>query len=63
MHIEPRETAVAESYPTFWMDNVPTTHPVVVAPEEAYSMFVDRAEEELPETEEELPEDAVPSES
>ena len=48
MMLEPREPAVAESYPTFW-DELPRT-PVSIAhpPDDAYSTFVNLTEEDLP---------------
>ena len=48
MNQEPREFAATESYPTFW-DEVPKL-PVAAptAPDEAYSTFVNLAEDEFP---------------
>lgn len=51
MHLEPREMAAVESYPTFWVEDAPTP-PVpapMVPPEEAHAAFVDLSEEEFPE--------------
>jgi hypothetical protein len=48
MMLEPREPAVAESYPTFW-DELPRTPASIVQPvDDAYSTFVNLTEEELP---------------
>jgi hypothetical protein len=50
MNLEPREHAATESYPTFW-DAAPQS-PVAapVAPEEAYSEFVNLTEDAFPGT-------------
>ena len=48
MMLEPRELAVAESYPTFW-DELPRSPVLQVRPtDDAYSAFVNLIEEELP---------------
>jgi hypothetical protein len=48
MSQQPREPAVAESYPTFW-DELPRTPAFSAAPpDDAYSEFVNLIEEELP---------------
>lgn len=48
MIIEPRATAVAESYPTFWdtAPKLPPAHPVLA--EDAYTAFVTLAEDDFP---------------
>ena len=49
MNVAPRDPAVLESYPTFW-DAAPVPAPVApVAAEDAYTAFVARAEDDLPE--------------
>ena len=48
MMLEPREPAVAESYPTFW-DELPRTPASAVQPrDDAYTTFVNLTEEDLP---------------
>jgi hypothetical protein len=47
MNHAPREVA-AESYPTFWDDARPQPVLPPVAPEAAYTAFVDLTEEEFP---------------
>jgi len=49
MLLEPRESAVVESYPTFWTDEAPPAHRVLVSTEEAYTTFVNCSEDDLPE--------------
>jgi hypothetical protein len=48
MNHEPRALAATESYPTFWDDlpKLPAAAPV--APEEAYSAFVNLTEDAFP---------------
>lgn len=48
MKTEPRETAVAESYPTFWDQPSKPAVATPIAPEEAYSTFVNLTEDEFP---------------
>ena len=48
MNHAPREVAVMESYPTFWDETPKPATPVRVAPEEAYSEFVNLTEDEFP---------------
>lgn len=48
MNAEPRETAVAESYPTFW-DAAPLAPAVQIdPPEDAYTAFINMTDDELP---------------
>jgi len=48
MNLEPRALAVAESYPTFWDDPPLAPAAPVVAPDEAYTAFVNLTEDDLP---------------
>lgn len=48
MNVEPREPAVAESYPTFWDETPPLPVVPVVAADDAYSAFVNLIEDDLP---------------
>ena len=48
MMLEPREPAVAESYPTFWDELPRTPASIVQPPDDAYSAFVNLTEEDLP---------------
>jgi hypothetical protein len=48
MVLEPREPAAAESYPTFW-DDFPRTPVSQLEPaDDAYSVFVNLVEDDLP---------------
>ena len=48
MMLEPREPAVAESYPTFW-DELPRTPASNAQPrDDAYTTFVNLTEEDFP---------------
>jgi hypothetical protein len=48
MMLEPREPAVAESYPTFWDDFPRAPASTFQPPEDAYATFVNLTEEDLP---------------
>jgi hypothetical protein len=47
MNHDPRESAVAESYPTFWEDAVPAPAALPCSGEDAYSAFVNLCEDEF----------------
>ena len=48
MNAEPREPAVAESYPTFWDAAPPAPVIQIGPPEDAYTAFVNLTEDKLP---------------
>jgi hypothetical protein len=57
---DPRGTAVAESYPTFWENDPPAPVALPVAGEDAYTAFVNLAEDEFPSGEWRLPGPVAP---
>jgi hypothetical protein len=48
MYFETSTPVAAESYPTFWDDAPPAAAAPAVAPDEAYTAFVNLAEDHLP---------------
>jgi len=48
MSFEPRDSAAAESYPTFWDDTPPAPAAPAEADGDAYTTFVNLTEDELP---------------
>jgi hypothetical protein len=48
MTFEAREPAVAESYPTFWDEPSPAPVSLTVPAEDAYMVFVNLTEDDLP---------------